>query len=44
MSPAGSAEPGIPARRTLKYQKPVNFGPPPSNVLTIARHLIAKIH
>jgi phosphate transport system substrate-binding protein len=35
---------GISAGSNPKYLKPMNFGPLPSNVLTIARHLIAKIH
>jgi phosphate transport system substrate-binding protein len=35
---------GISAGSNSKYLKPMNFEPLPSNVLTIARHLIAKIH
>jgi hypothetical protein len=35
---------GISAGSNLKYLKPMNFEPLPANVLTIAKHLIAKIH
>ena len=35
---------GVSAGSNPKYLKPMNFEPLPSNVLTIARHLIAKIH
>lgn len=35
---------GISAGSNSKYLKPMNFEPLPSNVLTIARHLIARIH